>query len=621
MGGSRFLQVESKSFEIVKHVSTLSIIERSRSHVSSVSMGFLAARWCREALLEVANLTTEKHLFRSFRERNSVFVIQKQRNGRGGFVSITVLGESRGKGIVFIPEGRDGKGWRGVSNVIHDLLTPMVPEKQVSNPRQPPTVMEQRSQLSNTHGESRTFKEAVIRGDTIPNIIPNISHVMEGNTSVMRDSGKAVVNDSVELFLKVILGVGPGEKWVVKWAGVMDQPSGAMVSFEDQMGRKTNVTGPIEGGPSVQADVRTGPNVVVSSEATQKPNTNKPVKPIINKPDPVHKLVWRPRTSGSQKSPTAVESGSRVKNDFPGADHVSVHGCDSESQCSSRSSLVPASPLEVQPIAEVLKGIGEVDRTWGSSSEWFIDLRDGRRLRLPMDLRGTAVEAEVETTQKLIQWVSSHRDVIIGENGESDWGTEGLDSMSTISGSEPKDETHDFFVGSAPEGDTVTMEGVMVTTEGLEVTEPLSVVPLAMIPVELEETNEEVYGGEKAVVLGTMEVMDVGSVGLETSGVEERSYVGEMPSDWVLRQQKRVGKVLGASYVGSEHAVTKLLMDIEARHQQRKAGQIGEVRPASSGRKGCRELKGLVSSVNYEARISREAKGKGKAQGGDVVVY
>jgi hypothetical protein len=438
MGGSRFLQVESKSFEIVKHVSTLSIIERSRSHVSSVSMGFLAARWCREALLEVANLTTEKHLFRSFRERNSVFVIQKQRNGRGGFVSITVLGESRGKGIVFIPEGRDGKGWRGVSNVIHDLLTPMVPEKQVSNPRQPPTVMEQRSQISNTHGESRTFKEAVIRGDTIPNIIPNISHVIEGNTSVMRDSGKAVVNDSVELFLKVILGVGPGEKWVVKWAGVMDQPSGAMVSIEDQVGRKTNVTGPFEGGPSVQADVRTGPNVAVSSEASQKPNTIKPSKPIINKSDPVHKLVWRPRTSGSQKSPKVVESGSRVNNDFPGADHVSVHECDSESLCSSRSSLVPASPLEVQPIAEVLKGVGEVDRTWGSSSEWFIDLRDGRRLRLPMDLRGTAVEAEVETTQKLIQWVSSHRDVIIGEDGESDWGTEGVDSMSTISGSEPK---------------------------------------------------------------------------------------------------------------------------------------------------------------------------------------
>ncbi|GMY16178.1 hypothetical protein FCV25MIE_11417 [Fagus crenata] len=154
-----------------------------------------------------------------------------------------------------------------------------------------------------------------------------------------------------------------------------------------------------------------------------------------------------------------------------------------------------------------------------------------------MDLRGTAVEAEVETTQKLIQWVSSHRDVIIGEDGESDWGTEGVDSMSTISGLEPIDEAHDFFLGSAPEGDTVTAEGVMVTKEGLEVSEPLSVVPLAMIPVEIEETSEEVFGGEKAVVLGTMDVMDVGSVGLETSGVEERSYSGEMPSDWTPTEE------------------------------------------------------------------------------------
>jgi hypothetical protein len=40
-----------------------------------------------------------------------------------------------------------------------------------------------------------------------------------------------------------------------------------------------------------------------------------------------------------------------------------------------------------------------------------------------------------------------------------------------------------------------------------------------------------------------------------------------------VQKQKRVGKVLGASYEGSEHVVTKLLMDIEARHQQRKLGK------------------------------------------------
>ena len=44
-------------------------------------------------------------------------------------------------------------------------------------------------------------------------------------------------------------------------------------------------------------------------------------------------------------------------------------------------------------------------------------------------------------------------------------------------------------------------------------------------------------------------------------------------------------------------------------------------RPSSSGRKCCRELKGLVSSVNYEAKASREAKGKDKVQGGGGILW
>ena len=100
---------------------------------------------------------------------------------------------------------------------------------------------------------------------------------------------------------------------------------------------------------------------------------------------------------------------------------------------------------------------------------------------------------------------------------------------------------------SVPEGATDTVEGVMVTMEGLEVPEPLWVKPLAMIPLEIVITNEKVFGGEKAVDLGTVDMLGVGSMGLETVGVEERRFPGGVPSDWVLRQQKRVRKVLGAS--------------------------------------------------------------------------
>ena len=89
----------------------------------------------------------------------------------------------------------------------------------------------------------------------------------------------------------------------------------------------------------------------------------------------------------------------------------------------------------------------------------------------------------------------------------------------------------------------------------------------------------------------------------------------------IQRKQKGVGKIMGASFKGYEQVVTKLLMDIEAQYLQRKANLANSRRPPSSGRKCSRELKGLGSSINYEGRYSREVKGKGKTQGGAVVVY
>lgn len=40
------------------------------------------------------------------------------------------------------------------------------------------------------------------------------------------------------------------------------------------------------------------------------------------------------------------------------------------------------------------------------------------------------------------------------------------------------------------------------------------------------------------------------------------------PSEWVLGRSKRIRKLLGASYVGYEERVTRLLMEIDTRHIQ-----------------------------------------------------
>jgi hypothetical protein len=78
---------------------------------------------------------------------------------------------------------------------------------------------------------------------------------------------------------------------------------------------------------------------------------------------------------------------------------------------------------------------------------------------------------------------------------------------------------------------------------------------------------------------------------------------------------------LGAIFEGYEQQVLELLMDIEARQKQKQDGALYSRRPSSSGRKCYRELKGLVNSINYDAKNSREAKGKAKVQGGYMMVY
>lgn len=77
MGENRFFNVESKSFEIKKNAFEVRIIECGRKHLSDVAMGFAAALWFRDALLEVAKLSNDLNLFRSFREGNKVYVVQK----------------------------------------------------------------------------------------------------------------------------------------------------------------------------------------------------------------------------------------------------------------------------------------------------------------------------------------------------------------------------------------------------------------------------------------------------------------------------------------------------------------------------------------------------------------
>ena len=107
-----------------------------------------------------------------------------------------------------------------------------------------------------------------------------------------------------------------------------------------------------------------------------------------------------------------------------------------------------------------------------------------------------------------------------------------------------------------------------------EALEPLCVTPLAMEGPILEEGNQEAA----------------------------REISTSTPFEWVTMKEKIFGTYLGASYKGYEEKVTHLLMAIDARRNSQGGGPIVRKRVAVSGMKGSRELKGLVSSINYDIR-------------------
>lgn len=211
---------------------------------------------------------------------------------------------------------------------------------------------------------------------------------------------------------------------------------------------------------------------------------------------------------------------------------------------------------EFNEMVEVKLDLPSVDCCWGNGGEWFLELKNGELLRLPMELRSLCVlEVLMEAVSPwMLQWVDPFREQLGDISHGSEWGAKGLDS-----GLE-----HSWLLLVELEEDR----------RGEDQTEPLVVTPLAMV-VPLES--------------------------LSTVNQDIKVVPPPQPLDWVLQQLKAFGKVLGASIKGNEAEVLGPLMTIDAR-RRKDIGNSGQKKMHVLGKRGSRELKGLVSSVNYDGK-------------------
>jgi hypothetical protein len=184
---------------------------------------------------------------------------------------------------------------------------------------------------------------------------------------------------------------------------------------------------------------------------------------------------------------------------------------------------------------------------------WFFQLADGRRLELPDFFPPRWSWGDVAPPWVIPESIEPTPPMV---NGLSDGGV----------------------AGRTPESTGSQLESSRLELVAVQMAEPMVIQPISMV----------------CPLLDALSMTEIPKIG----------FYQNPPSDWVMSQMKAFGELVGASYEGYKEEVISLLQKIEIRRPQPKARDPSKHRGSQSASKGLRELRGLVSSVNYDSKVT-----------------
>ena len=211
----------------------------------------------------------------------------------------------------------------------------------------------------------------------------------------------------------------------------------------------------------------------------------------------------------------------------------------------------------------------DVIKKWGNSEQWVLELRDGKRVAVPIQFSSPPGDDIVGVDD------SNHLAIVPGRATESkDLNSEAEKGIDVF----VEDWSSDFCSEEA--------------SQYSDSSPPLTVDPLAF-SLSLDATD---FSDKPAsLVVDTL--------------LGKCSY-----SDWFKDKFSGFDDFLGTSLKGLEEPAIAFLLAVENEIQQRAFKDKIDKSEKSAGRKGIRELRGLFSSVNYgSASARRFSYGKDKA--------
>jgi hypothetical protein len=285
-------------------------------------------------------------------------------------------------------------------------------------------------------------------------------------------------------------------------------------------------------------------NMESQTQAQYKPNVRQVWKPVVKNPmDRVSSQPGPMDRVSSQPGPSKEPESSPESSKALSSSQSSL-----DLQLTSSSGVAPAQAMPEDRAA---------------SDHWALQLRDGRRVAV--------------TSPGLVAPLSSNPFYALSP------------------------EFTDVIKPSFPVlGEPIPCDNAEVGTES-----PLA---LELHSVDNPTTSmweEEAMWVEPLAISAPVEESDTGQ--LPVSAPKSSQTHPSMPSVWVSTMMKEVGECLGASYEGFEDKVMDLLCTIEASSGLKSYEEIGQKSKSGPKARVSRELKNLISGVNYEGGSSKRS--------------
>jgi hypothetical protein len=120
----RSFSVEAKSFRLSSKIGSpnLRLEERRKGFVGIIYASVQCSEWLVETVESAIQAQVKEEIAKTFREGDKAMMVHGGGNKAGRFLEVAVLAVGGRKGVIWLPEGRFGNGWRRFAGELRRLL-------------------------------------------------------------------------------------------------------------------------------------------------------------------------------------------------------------------------------------------------------------------------------------------------------------------------------------------------------------------------------------------------------------------------------------------------------------------------------------------------------------------